>query len=119
MHAGTLGDPTIGSTFTFTLADAPAGSTAFLFVQGGPCGPGLPLPRPYCGVFYPSLITSFVLPPAVVAGTPPCGGNATQALPLPVAPNLCGQAVCTQWVVVCPNFGFGFSDGLEFTIAGS
>ena len=119
MHIGSIGDPSIGSAFTITLDDAPAGSNAFLIVQVGGCTAGLPLPRPFCGVLYPDLATAFVLAPAPIGGLPPCGGSATQGLPLPVDPNLCGQAICTQWLVVCPNFGFGLSNALEFTVTGS
>lgn len=119
MHIGSTGDPSLGTAFTVTLSDAPANSTAYLFVSVGPCGAGLPLPRPFCGVLFPDLATGFVLPPAPISGLPPCSGSAAQSLPLPVDPNLCGQALCTQWIVVCPNFGFATSDALEFTVTGS
>ncbi|MEZ5966348.1 MAG: hypothetical protein R3F56_21110 [Planctomycetota bacterium] len=119
MHTESTGDPSIGTTFLVRLEDAPVGSTAFLFLQPGTCGAGLALPRPYCGVLYPSLFTAVVLPPAPILGAPPCSGSAVSALSLPVAPNLCGQPMCAQWFVVCPGFGTALSDAFEFTLAGT
>lgn len=118
MHSDTIGDPAIGTAFQVTLADAPAAAQAWLMLSFGPCGAGVPLPRPFCGVLYPDLGNLFFLPPVPVLGAPPCGGDASQLLPLPVNPALCGHSLCTQWLVACQGFGFGLSPALEFTIAG-
>jgi hypothetical protein len=118
MHPGTVGDPAIGTAFEVTLNDAPAASQAWLMLSFGPCGAGVPLPPPFCGVLYPDLGALFFLPPVPVLGNPPCNGAASQFLPLPVNPALCGQSVCTQWLVVCAGFGFGLAPALGFTIAG-
>lgn len=122
MHATTSGDPSLGTTFTLGLAQAPVGSIAYLVLAAGPCTQGVSLPPPFCGPIYPSLLGAVVVPIGSVGGIPPCNGQTGIGLSIPVDPALCGQPLCAQWLVVCPSatlLGVGLSDALEFTLAGS
>ncbi len=122
MHFGTVGDPSLGTTFTLSLQAAPVASPAYLILAPGPCTPGVSLPPPFCGPIYPSLGGAIVVPVGTIGGIAPCGGQTSVGLSIPVNPGLCGQPLCAQWLVLClatNQVGTGLSDALEFTIAGS
>ncbi len=119
MSIGSIGDPSIGNAFQIRITGAPTGAFGLLYVKAGPCGSGVPLPKPFCGRFYPfPPLLSY--PSVVLNGTGTCGGNASHSLPIPLNPSLCGQSLCAQWFVLClstQGVGTGLSQGMEFTIA--
>lgn len=118
MHADTSGDPAIGTNFTIQLNGAPSGGLASLIVDAGPCGPGVSLAPPLCGVLYPSLGSAISLAPVSIVGSLTCSGRASTQLPIAVDPRLCGQTYCVQWFIRCPRGGFGLSEAIEFTVTG-
>lgn len=123
MVASCSGDPALGRNFPITLTNAPASSTAFLYVKLGGCGTGIDLPGPFfCGRFYPIPVMTTLGPISVSPSTLRCGGRATALLPILPDTRLCGQKLCAQWVLFCSassGFGFGLSNAIEFTVVGS
>ncbi|MCB9920243.1 MAG: hypothetical protein H6832_17710 [Planctomycetes bacterium] len=121
MLAGSLGDAALGQSLPITLSNAPAPAFAILFLKVGPCGSGISLPPPFCGTFYPfPAIATFG--PAALTSVSPCGGSAVQNIPIPGDARLCGLPFCAQWFVFCQaqnQFGFGFSNAIEFEVVGS
>lgn len=121
MAANCEGDPALGTAFQMTLEDAPSGGFGVLFVKAGPCGPGFALGTPFCGRFYAAPV-ALSFPATPIVGTSSCNGTASNALTIPSNPALCGGTLCAQWWVFCASqnqFGFGFSDAMEFQITGS
>jgi hypothetical protein len=115
----TGGDPSLGNPdFAIDIAGGPAGRFAFLVLGGGPCGSGLQLPM-LCLPLYPSLQTLLLLPPVQLAGTGVCTGEGRLPLPIPRAHELCGLALCVQWIVICDGGLLGGTEAIAFQITGS
>jgi hypothetical protein len=56
----------------------------------------------------------------VLGGAGGCGGNATQPLPIPLDPTLCGANLCTQALTVCmPSLGLGMTNAIDLRITDS
>ena len=111
------GDPSLGNQdFAAALNNGPAGSSAWLLLGAGRCTPGLPFPF-LCGPLYP-VPAPLIVVSAALQGSG-CLGAARVPLPIPVDTGLCGGTLCSQWIVSCSGGGFGVSNGVQFTIAGS
>ncbi|MEM9067997.1 MAG: hypothetical protein AAGE52_05800 [Myxococcota bacterium] len=114
---GSVGDPSLGGSFTVNLQNGPIGALAWLLMKNGPCGPAVSLPPPYCGELY-ALPASMVLPPVPLTGFASCTGQAAHAIPIPAAPSLCGMPLCFQWFYACGTSGTGLTPALEVSIVG-
>jgi len=110
-----LGNP----DFALDLQGAEIGATAVLVLGGGACTGGVRFPF-LCAPLYPSLVPlPYVSSPLLVTGSGSgCSGSARLNVPIPVLSNLCGAALCSQWVVACPTTGaeLGSSDALQFLL---
>ena len=123
MVLSAIGDPATGnSLFALRISGAPATTAALgtvgVFLLGpGPCTPGLPMG---CGLYHiqlpPPPILLGVTP---LLGPPACGGVATQPLPVPLDPVLCGVNLSTQAAVLCAGasgIGMGLTNALDLTL---
>lgn len=120
MRVVCAGDPSLGSTFQFGLANGPSGASAWLVGKVGSCGPAVSLPRPLCGSLYATPI-QFVFPAIPVNGTTACNGTASLGLPVPPDRALCGMTLCLQWYLTCRSAagqGMGLTPAVQFSITG-
>ncbi|MBK8975797.1 MAG: hypothetical protein IPM29_07710 [Planctomycetes bacterium] len=115
------GDPAIGNpAFSLDLVSAPANSSAWLLINVGSCsatGPTLG----FCG---PLLVpgSPVILGPLPTGPGAGCAGTATQPLPLPANPALCGLGLSSQYVGLCfsaAGLGTFVSNCISFVITGS
>ena len=113
------GDPYVGNpAFGLNLQSAPGGSTAFLILNVGACGPPVFSP-PFCaGIRVP------LAPPPITASVPTggtpglCNGSASITIAIPPNPTLCGLPLCSQYLGVCPGSGLFTSNALQWVIGG-
>jgi hypothetical protein len=119
MQLSAVGDPSLGnSQFGLRLDNGPTGGLAFVLLDGGACGAGAAF---LCGLYYPAALPpALILGPTVLGGAGACGGNATQPLPIPMDPTLCGVNLCTQAITLCmPALGLGLTNAIDLRITDS
>lgn len=113
-------EPYVGNAaFSLDLINAPGASTAFAFLNFGPCTAPV-LSPPFCaGVRVP------LAPPPLGVSTPTggtpglCNGSASVNVSIPNNYALCGIKFCSQYLGVCPGGGLLTSNALDWIVVGS
>ncbi len=116
-------EPTVGNpAFSLDLTNAPANTNAYLILNLGACtAPGLFSP-PFCApILVPFAPPPLIGGPMATGGGAGCTGSASQGLPVPNNPALCGVMFSSQFVGVCFNtagVGTYVSNCLTWTVSG-